>query len=407
MSGPLSHIRVLDLSRVLAGPWAGQNLADLGAEVIKVERPKAGDDSRGFGPPWIRDRSGRETSDSVYFMSANRGKKSITVNLGNPEGQRIVRELAAKCDVLIENYKVGDLDRYGLGYADLAAIHPGLVYCSVTGFGQTGPLRERPGYDFMAQGMGGLMSISGEPDEAPGGGPMRAGVPVIDIFSGMYATIAICAALAHRAQSGKGQRLDIALFDSCLALLANQGQTYLSTGENPRRIGNTHPTIVPYQVFRTSDGAMILACGNDNLFGKFCSVAGCEALAQDPRFAKNGDRVKNRELLVPVLAELFGKRSTADWVRSLEAAGVPCGPINTLAQAFAEPQAEARGMKITLPHPVAGEVPLIGSPMKCSVTPVRHELAPPVLGQHSEEVLRGLLGMSAEDISRLRAAGAI
>jgi len=407
MSGPLSHIRVLDLSRVLAGPWAGQNLADLGAEVIKVERPKAGDDSRGFGPPWIRDRSGRETSDSVYFMSANRGKKSITVNLGNPEGQRIVRELAAKCDVLIENYKVGDLDRYGLGYADLAAIHPGLVYCSVTGFGQTGPLRERPGYDFMAQGMGGLMSISGEPDEAPGGGPMRAGVPVIDIFSGMYATIAICAALAHRAQSGKGQRLDIALFDSCLALLANQGQTYLSTGENPRRIGNTHPTIVPYQVFRTSDGAMILACGNDNLFGKFCAVAGCEALAQDPRFAKNGDRVKNRELLVPVLAELFGKRSTADWVRSLEAAGVPCGPINTLAQAFAEPQAEARGMKITLPHPVAGEVPLIGSPMKCSVTPVRHELAPPVLGQHSEEVLRGLLGMSAEDISRLRAAGAI
>ncbi len=407
MSGPLSHIRVLDLSRVLAGPWAGQNLADLGAEVIKVERPKAGDDSRGFGPPWIRDRSGRETSDSVYFMSANRGKKSITVNLGNPEGQRIVRELAAKCDVLIENYKVGDLDRYGLGYADLAAINPGLVYCSVTGFGQTGPYRERPGYDFMAQGMGGLMSISGEPDEAPGGGPMRAGVPVIDIFSGMYATIAICAALAHRAQSGKGQRLDIALFDSCLALLANQGQTYLSTGENPKRIGNTHPTIVPYQVFRTSDGAMILACGNDNLFGKFCSVAGCEALAQDPRFAKNGDRVKNRELLVPVLAELFGKRSTADWVRSLEAAGVPCGPINTLAQAFAEPQAEARGMKITLPHPVAGEVPLIGSPMKCSVTPVRHELAPPVLGQHSEEVLRGLLGMSAEDISRLRAAGAI
>ena len=407
MSGPLSHIRVLDLSRVLAGPWAGQNLADLGAEVIKVERPKAGDDSRGFGPPWIRDRSGRETADSVYFMSANRGKKSITVNLGSPDGQRIVRDLAAKSDVLIENYKVGDLERYGLGYTELAAINPGLVYCSVTGFGQTGPYRERPGYDFMAQGMGGLMSISGEPDEVPGGGPMRAGVPVIDIFAGMYATIAICAALAHRAQSGKGQHLDVSLFDSCLALLANQGQTYLSTGENPRRIGNTHPTIVPYQVFRTSDGAMILACGNDNLFGKFCSVAGCAALAQDPRFAKNGDRVKNRGLLVPMLAEVFLKRTTADWVGALDAAGVPCGPINTLAQAFAEPQAEARGMKITLPHPVAGEVPLIGSPMKCSGTPVRHELPPPVLGQHSEEVLRGLLGMSAEDVSRLRAAGAI
>ena len=407
MSGPLSHIRVLDLSRVLAGPWSGQNLADLGAEVIKVERPKAGDDSRGFGPPWIRDRSGKETADSVYFMAANRGKKSITVNLTRPEGQRIVRELAAKCDVLIENYKVGDLERYGLGYADLAAINSGLVYCSVTGFGQTGPCRERPGYDFMAQGMGGLMSISGEPDEVPGGGPMRAGVPVIDIFAGMYATIAICAALAHRAQSGKGQHLDIALFDTCLALLANQGQTYLSTGENPKRIGNTHPTIVPYQVFRTSDGAMILACGNDNLFGKFCAVAGCDALAQDPRFAKNGDRVKNRNLLVPVLAELFLKRTTADWVNALDAAGVPCGPINTLAQAFAEPQAEARGMKITLPHPVAGEVALIGSPMKCSGTPVRHELPPPVLGQHSEEVLRSLLGMSAEDISRLRAAGAI
>ena len=407
MSGPLSHIRVLDLSRVLAGPWAGQNLADLGAEVIKVERPQAGDDSRAFGPPWIKDPAGRDTTESVYFMSANRGKKSITVNLANAEGQRVVRELAARCDVLIENYKVGDLDRHGLGYKDLSALNPRLVYCSVTGFGQTGPCRERPGYDFMAQGMGGLMSISGEPDEVPGGGPMRAGVPVIDIFAGMYATIAICAAVAHRAQTGHGQHLDVALFDSCLALLANQGQTYLATGENPRRIGNTHPTIVPYQMFRTSDGAMILACGNDNLFGKFCAVAGCEALAQDPRFAKNGDRVKNRNLLVPMLAEIFLKRTTADWVGALGAAGVPCGPINTLAQAFSEPQAEARGMMFKLPHPLAGEVPLIGSPMKFSGTPIRHELPPPVLGQHSEEILRSMLGMSAEDVAKLRAAGAI
>ena len=407
MSGPLSHIRVLDLSRVLAGPWAGQNLADLGAEVIKVERPGAGDDSRAFGPPWMKDPAGRATSESAYFMSANRGKKSITVNLTHPEGQRIVRELAARCDVLIENYKVGDLDRYGLGYKDLSALNPRLVYCSVTGFGQTGPCRERPGYDFMAQGMGGLMSISGEPDDMPGGGPMRAGVPVIDIFAGMYATIAICAAVAHCAQTGGGQHLDVALFDSCLALLANQGETFLATGENPKRIGNTHPTIVPYQVFRTSDGAMILACGNDNLFGKFCAVAGCEALAQDPRFARNGDRVNNRNLLVPMLVEIFLKRTTADWVSALDAAGVPCGPINTLEQAFAEPQAAARGMTFTLPHPLAGTVPLIGSPMKFSGTPVKQEIAPPLLGQHSEEILRGLLGMGVEDVARLRAAGAI
>ncbi len=407
MSGPLSHIRVLDLSRVLAGPWAGQNLADLGAEVIKVERPKSGDDSRAFGPPWMKDPAGKETTEAAYFMAANRGKKSVTVNLTHPEGQRVVRELAAQCDVLIENYKVGDLDRYGLGYQDLAALNPGLVYCSVTGFGQTGPYRERPGYDFMAQGMGGLMSLNGEPDEVPGGGPMRVGVPVIDIFSGMYATIAICAAIANRAETGKGQHLDIALLDSCLALLANQGMSYLATGESPKRIGNTHPTIVPYQVFHSSDGALILACGNDNLFGKFCSVAGCDPLALDPRFAKNADRVKNRGTLVPLLAEIFARRTTGDWVNALEAAGVPSGPINTVAQAFDDPQVEARGMKVRLPHPVAGEVPLIGSPMKFSATPVRHELPPPVLGQHSEEILKRMLGMSTEDVAKLRASGAI
>ena len=407
MAGPLSHIRVLDLSRVLAGPWAGQNLADLGAEVIKVERPKAGDDSRAFGPPWAQDSAGHDSTESVYFMSANRGKKSITVNLTRPEGQRVVRELAAQCEVLIENYKVGDLDRYGLGYKDLAAVNPRLVYCSVTGFGQTGPYRERPGYDFMAQGMGGLMSITGEPDDAPGGGPMRAGVPVIDIFAGMYASIAICAALARQAQTGQGQHVDVALFDSCLALLANQGQTYLATGENPQRIGNAHPTIVPYQVFNTADGAMILACGNDNLFGKFCAVAGCEAHARDPRFAKNGDRVRNRNRLVPLLAEIFRQRTTADWVGALEAAGVPCGPINTLAQAYAEPQAEARGMKVKLRHALAGEITVAGSPMKFSGTPIVHELPPPTLGQHTDEILQSMLGMSAEDVAELRTAGAI
>jgi crotonobetainyl-CoA:carnitine CoA-transferase CaiB-like acyl-CoA transferase len=407
MSGPLSHIRVLDLSRVLAGPWAGQNLADLGAEVIKVERPKTGDDSRAYGPPWMKDASGRETSEAAYFMAANRAKKSITVNLTNPEGQKLVRALAAKSDVLLENYKVGDLDRYGLGYDELAMLNPALIYCSVTGFGQTGPYRERPGYDFMAQGMSGFMSVTGEPDDVPGGGPMRAGVPVIDIFTGMYATIAVCAALAQRAESGKGQRLDVALFDSALALLANQGMTYLATGESPGRIGNSHPSIVPYQVFRTADGAMILACGNDNLFRKFCDVAARPDVAADPRFARNADRVKHRREIVALLADIMSKRTTGEWVGALEAAGVPCGPINNIAQALAEPQAEARGMKVRLKHPLAGEVPLIGSPMKFSGTPVKHEMAPPVLGQHTDEILEKTLGMNAEERARVRASGAL
>src|SRR5690349_19884243 len=294
MPGPLSGFRVLDLSRVLAGPWAGQNMADLGAEVIKVERPKAGDDSRAFGPPWVKDRSGRDTRDSAYFTSANRGKKSVTINIAAPEGQALVRELAAKSDVLIENYKFGDLARYGLGYDDLKALNRGLVYCSVTGFGQSGPYRERPGYDFMIQGMGGMMSVTGEPDGAPGGGPQRAGVPIADIITGMYASIAICAALAHRAETGAGQHLDLALLDSQIALLAYQNTNYFSTGTAPRRIGNLHPNIVPYQPFKTADGDVILACGNDNLFRKFCDAAGCSELAGDPRFADNGKRVENR-----------------------------------------------------------------------------------------------------------------
>jgi len=407
MAGPLSHIRVLDLSRVLAGPWAGQNLADLGAEVIKVERQKTGDDSRGYGPPWMKDGSGKETSEAAYFMAANRGKKSITVNLTHAEGQRVVRALASKCDVLLENYKFGDLARYGLDYATLSKSNPGLVYCSITGFGQTGPNREKPGYDFMAQGMGGLMSVTGEPDEVPGGGPMRVGVPVIDIFTGMYASIAVCAALANRAQTGKGQYIDVALFDSCLALLANQAMTYLATGESPGRIGNAHPSIVPYQVFKTSDGAVIVACGNDNLFVKYCGVAGCIELATDPRFAKNAERVKNRGVLVPMLAAIMTKRTTKEWVEALEAAGVACGPINSVGQALAEPQAEARGMKVRLPHPLAGEVPLMASPMKFSGTPIVHEAAPPVLGQHTDEILEKILGMDAGARGKLREAGAI
>jgi crotonobetainyl-CoA:carnitine CoA-transferase CaiB-like acyl-CoA transferase len=402
---------VLDLSRVLAGPWAGQNLADLGAEVIKIERPGAGDDSRAFGPPWIKDREGRDTKDSAYFTSANRGKKSVTVNIAKPEGQKLARGLAKLCDVLIENYKYGDLARYGLSYEDLRKINPRLIYCSVTGFGHTGPYRERPGYDFMIQGMGGMMSVTGEPDdEVDGkavGGPLRAGVPVADIITGMYASIAICAALAHRAETGIGQHLDLALLDSQIALLAYQNTNYFATGSPPKRIGNLHPNIVPYQPFRTRDGSVILACGNDNLYRKFCEAAGCAELADDPRYATNGKRVENRAELSRRLQEIFSRRTTHEWVELLEAAGVPNGPINDVAEVFEEPQVKARGVKVDLDHPVAGKLPSVASPMRFSATPLEHRLAPPVLGQHTEEVLRGLLGLREADIARLRADGII
>jgi crotonobetainyl-CoA:carnitine CoA-transferase CaiB-like acyl-CoA transferase len=407
MAGPLSHIRVLDLSRVLAAPWTGQNLADLGAEVIKVERPHKGDDSRAFGPPWLKDAEGKDTSESAYFACANRGKKSITVNLAAPEGQRIVRELAAKCDVLLENYKPGDLARYGLGYEDLKKVNPRLVYCSVTGFGHTGPYRERPGYDFMIQGMGGLMSVTGERDDLPGGGPQKAGIPIADIMTGMYATVAVCAALAHRAERGIGQHLDLALLDSLVAVLANQGANYLATGVSPRRLGNAHPNIVPYQTFKTADGDVILACGNDNLFRKFCEVAQCQDLAADARFATNGKRVENRAELTALLNDIFRGRTTREWTEVLEAAGVPNGPINTLEQVFREPQAIARGLKIEIAHPLAGTVALTRSPMRFSATPLEHNVPPPLLGQHTDEVLRGLLGRSEAEIAQLRADGAV
>jgi len=407
MAGPLSHIRVLDLSRVLAGPWAGQNLADLGAEVIKVERPKVGDDSRTYGPPWVKDRDGRDTKDSAYFTSANRGKKSITLNIATPAGQKLVRELARVSDVLIENYKYGDLTRYGLAYDDLKEINPRLIYCSVTGFGQTGPYREHPGYDFMIQGMGGMMSVTGEPDGAPGGGAQRAGVPVADIITGMYASIAICAAIAHRAETGIGQQLDLALLDSQIALLAYQNTNYFATGSPPKRIGNLHPNIVPYQPFKTADGEVILACGNDNLFRKFCEAAGCAELAGDPRFAGNGKRVENRAELTRLLQAVFARRGSREWVEILEAAGVPNGPINDVAQVFEEPQVKARGIKVELDHPVAGKLPTVASPMRFSATPVEYKLAPPVLGQHTEEILRGLLQLDDAAIARLKTDGTI
>jgi formyl-CoA transferase len=407
MSGPLSHIKVLDMSRVLAAPWAAQNLADLGADVIKVERPLKGDDSRAYAPPFLKDENGRETKESAYFCAANRGKRSITVNLTKPEGQQLVRELAAQADVLLENYKVGDLARYGLGYDDLAKINPGLIYCSVTGFGQTGPYKDRPGYDFMAQGMGGMMSITGEPDNMPGGGPQRCGVPIIDLTTGMYASIAICAALANRAVTGKGQWIDVALLDTTVAYLANQGMNYLATGVSPERIGNAHPNIVPYQTFKTADGAIILACGNDNLFKKFCEAAGCLEFTTDPKFSTNGARVNNRAEITNLLNAVFAKRSTKEWVNLLDDAGVANGPINNLQQVFEEPQVIARGMKIELPHAVAGKVSLVASPMRFSGTPIKHEVPPPALGQHTDEILRKSLKKSDAEIAKLRADGVV
>ncbi len=407
MSGPLSHIKVLDMSRVLAAPWAAQNLADLGADVIKVERPVKGDDSRAYAPPFLKDQNGKETKESAYFCAANRGKRSITVNLTKPEGQQLVRELAAQCDVLLENYKVGDLARYGLGYEDLAKINPGLIYCSVTGFGQTGPYKDRPGYDFMAQGMGGMMSITGEPDNVPGGGPQRCGVPIIDLTTGMYASIAICAALANRAVTGKGQWIDVALLDTTVAYLANQGQNYLATGVSPERIGNAHPNIVPYQTFNTADGAIILACGNDNLFKKFCEVAGCMEFTTDPKFSTNAARVQNRAEITDLLNAVFAKRSTKEWVKLLDDAGVANGPINTLQQVFEEPQVIARGMKIEMPHAVAGKVTLVASPMRFSGTPIKHEIPPPALGQHTDEILRKSLKKSDAEIAKLKADGVV
>lgn len=402
MSGPLSHIKVLDLSRVLAGPWAAQNLADLGAQVIKVERPEKGDDSRAFAPPFLNDEQGNVTKESAYYCAANRGKKSITINISSPQGQQLVKELAKEVDVIVENYKVGDLARYGLGYEDIKAINPGIIYCSVTGFGQTGPYKDRPGYDFMAQGMGGLMSVTGESNDLPGGGPQRVGVPIIDMTTGMYATVAICAAIAHRAVSGQGQWIDVALLDSCVALLSNQAMNYFSTGKSPEMIGNAHPNIVPYQSFKTADGAIILACGNDNLFNKFCEVAQCQHLAQDPKFSTNGQRVTNRAEITKLLAAIFNKKTTKDWVRLLDDAGVANGPINTIAEVFEEPQVLARGMQIELAHATAGKVTLVGSPMKFSATPITYETPPPALGQHTQEILEKVLHKSEAEIAQLQ-----
>ena len=405
--GALSHLRVLDLSRVLAGPWAGQILADLGAEVIKVERPGNGDDTRAWGPPFLKDAYGESTGEAAYYLSANRNKQSVTIDFTKPEGQRLVRELAAKSDILIENFKVGGLQAYGLDYASLKDVNPDLIYCSITGFGQTGPYAKRAGYDFMIQGLGGLMSLTGRPEGEEGAGPVKVGVALTDILTGLYSTVAILAALAHRQHDGGGQHIDMALLDVQVACLANQAMNYLTTGVSPKRLGNAHPNIVPYQDFPTADGGFILTVGNDGQFRKFAQVAGYAEWADDPRFATNAARVANRLVLVPLIRQATVFRTTAQWVSELEAVGVPCGPINDLAQVFEDPQVQARHLAIELPHVLSGLVPQVASPIRLSATPVEYRNAPPLLGEHTQEVLQRVLGMTSGVLEGLRKSGVV
>lgn len=405
--GALSHLRVLDLSRVLAGPWAGQILADLGAEVIKVERPGNGDDTRAWGPPFLKDAYGESTGEAAYYLSTNRNKQSVTIDFTTPEGQQLVRKLAAKSDILIENFKVGGLEVYGLDYASLKTVNPDLIYCSITGFGQTGPYAKRAGYDFMIQGLGGLMSLTGHPEGNEGAGPMKVGVALTDILTGLYSTVAILAALAHRQHDGGGQHIDMALLDVQVACLANQAMNYLTTGVAPQRLGNAHPNIVPYQDFPTADGDFILTVGNDSQFRKFAEVVGRAEWADDPRFSTNKLRVANRGVLVPLIRQATVFKTTAEWVSQLEAVGVPCGPINDLAQVFADPHVQARGLAMKLPHALAGLVPQVASPIRMSKTPVEYRNAPPLLGEHTQAVLQGLLGLTAGSIEALRKSGVL
>jgi formyl-CoA transferase len=400
--GALSHIRVLDLTRVLAGPWCTQTLADLGADVIKVERPGLGDDTRHWGPPYARDAEGLDSTEAAYYLAVNRNKRSVTIDIATPEGQDIVRQLVVQCDVLVENYKVGQLARYGLDYEALKAIHPGLVYCSITGFGQTGPYAQRPGYDFIVQGMGGFMSVTGERDDQPGGGPQKAGVAIADLFTGAHATIAILAALAHRERSGQGQQLDICLLDVQVAMMANMASNFLATAKPPQRWGNAHPNIVPYQVFKAADGWIIIACGNDGQFRKLVDVGGKPALADDPRFATNPQRVRNRAILLPLLEPMMLQRTRAEWIAELETAGVPCGPINDLAEVFDNEQVVARGMRVDLPHPTAGQVSVPASALKMGETPVEYRLPPPLLGEHTASVLQQLTRLDESEVEALR-----
>jgi crotonobetainyl-CoA:carnitine CoA-transferase CaiB-like acyl-CoA transferase len=404
MSGPLSDIRVFDMTRVLAGPTCTQLLGDLGADIVKIERPGEGDDTRGWGPPFLKDSDGRDTAESSYFLSANRAKRSLTLDFTKSEGRELALRLLARCDVLIENYKVGTLARYGLGYETIHAKFPRLIYCSLTGFGQTGPYAPRPGYDYLAQAMGGMMSLQGEPE----GEPMKSAVATADLTTGMYSAVAILAALRHRDRTGVGQQIDMALLDAQVAWLGNQAQAYLTSGQAPPRLGNAHSSVVPYQVFASADGHIVLAIGNDGQFRKFCTFAGVPELASDPRFTTNSRRIVNREALVPILEAVIAAKPSSHWFVGLEREGVPCSPINRLDQVFADPQVRAREMVVTVPHQAAGApIPVLANPIKYSETPIEYRRPPPTLGQHTDEILRELLGMEATEIEGLRKAGVI
>ncbi|WP_305984656.1 CaiB/BaiF CoA-transferase family protein [Roseibium sp. MMSF_3544] len=404
--GALSGLVVLDLSRILAGPTCSQVLGDLGAEVIKIERPGRGDDTRGWGPPFLKDADGNETAESAYYLSSNRNKSSVAVDLASVEGQKLISDLAAKADILLENFKVGDLKRRGLDYDTLKAVNPGLIYCSISGFGQTGPYAHRAGYDFLIQGMGGIMSLTGFPDDE-GGTETKCGVGIADVMCGMYAAVSILAALNHRHATGEGQHIDISLLDAQVSWLINQGAGYLVSGDVPGRLGNGHPTIVPYETFPASDQSFIIAVGNDTQFRKFCEIAGAPELADDPLFAKNADRVRNRKKLIPLIRRLTIERSADEWIAGLEEAGVPCGPVNDLGQVFSDPQVLERGMRITMPHPLSGSVDLIGSPINLEKTPVSYDKAPPMLGADTADILKRHLGLTDEALTDLSDKGVL
>ncbi|MGE0117149.1 MAG: CaiB/BaiF CoA transferase family protein [Dongiaceae bacterium] len=404
-TGPLAGLRVFDLSRILAGPTCTQLLGDLGADVIKVERPGAGDDTRKWGPPYLKGKDGKDTGESAYYLSSNRNKRSVTIDIAKPEGQALAKRLIARCDVMIENFKAGDMARYGLGHADLKGAQPGLIYCSISGFGQTGPYAPRAGYDLLAQGLGGIMSVTGEPDRPP----MKVGVGIADVMCGMYAAVAILAALHHREKTGGGQYIDLSLLDTQVAWLVNIGLNYLVSREVPRRVGNEHPNIVPYNVLPCSDGFIILAVGNDAQYRKFCAFAGASELAADPRFASNELRVRNRRAIYDLLPDVTRRKTQAEWVDGLAGLGVPCSPVNNVDQVFADPQVQHRKMQIGMPHPLSasGAVDLIGNPIKYSATPVDYALPPPTCGQHTDEVLTELLAMPAAEIAGLRERGIV
>ncbi len=405
--GALSHIRVLDLSRVLAGPWCAQNLADLGADVIKVERPGSGDDTRHWGPPFVKDAQGKDTEESAYFICINRNKRSITVDISKPEGQNIIRQLASESDVVIENYKFGDLIKYGLDYESLKKMKSDLIYCSITGFGQTGPYANRAGYDFIIQGMGGFMSVTGEAEDFEGASPQKSGVAIADIFTGMYASTAILAAIVHRDHSGEGQYIDMSLLDTQIAVMANVSSAYLTSGEIPKRWGNASAIIVPYQTFPTSDGWMIVGAGNDGQYRHFVTVGGEAHLADNPLYFTNPLRVQHRKQLIPLLEQMTRKKTKGAWIALLEKANVPCGPINNFKEVFENEQVIARNVQIEVPHPTAGNMKLVASPMKLSKTPTEVRMAPPTLGQHTNEVLHDRLNFNSETIEELRRKGII